>query len=154
MQRLPRSAGPLLALVWALVIWKLSDRPSDGSPSNFWNSWFWNIGHAPLFGLLAFWGVLALPRESGWPRIGKAGAVTILLLVLGYGIVDEVHQASSPGRSASAFDVATDVVGAACTLWIARYLGEEGADARGLARRLGIGLALCALFGLISSLAG
>lgn len=153
LQRLPRALGLLAALVWALVIWKLSDQPSDDSPPVFWKSWLWNCGHAPLFGFLAFWGVAALPRERGWPRISIPAGLTILALVLGYGIVDEVHQASSPGRAASAFDVATDLVGAACTIWIAAYLGRDGANARGLHLRLAGGLGLCALFGLVSTLA-
>jgi len=151
LQRLPRVAGLLLFAAWMAVVWWLSSQPSADAPPVFWRSWGWNCGHAPLFGLLAFWGVLALPREGGWPRIEARAALGILLAVLAYAVVDELHQSRAVGRVASPFDVLTDGVGAACTLWIAAYLGRAEATARGLHGRLVLGLAACALAGLLST---
>ncbi len=152
LQRIPRGFGPVLVCVWGLFIWKLSEQPGDDGPRSFLRSWLWNSGHAPLFGLLAFWGVLSLPRENGWPRIKPPAVVLILLGVLLYAAVDEWHQAHAPGRVASVFDVATDLAGAACTLWIAAYLGRVDATGGGLGKRLGWGLGACLLLGLVATL--
>ena len=152
LQRIPRPLGIVLAVIWMLLIWNLSSRAGEDAPAHFWKSWLWNTGHAPLFGVLAVWPIIALPRVQGWPRLSRSAVILIALFVLGYAVVDEFHQARTPGRTASAFDVATDCVGASCTLWLARYVGRSEANARGLYARLAAGLALCALFGLMATL--
>lgn len=154
LQKLPRWMGAGLALVWILVIWQLSSLPSSDEPSDFFNSWFYNCGHAPLFGLLALFAIIALPRGGDWPELNRFAWLAVLGFVVGYAGIDEFHQASSPGRSASVLDVLTDAVGAACTLWIVSYVGREDAHTRGLATRFAAGLALCVLAGLISTVGG
>ena len=52
----------------------------------------------------------------------------------------------------SVFDILTDLAGAACTLWIARYVNVAAAGERGLWTRFAAGLALCAAAGLLASL--
>ena len=153
LQRLPRWAGPLLALAWMALIWQLSNLPSSDERASFPKGWLTNAAHAPLFGLLALWWILALPRREGWPVLGRAALLAVLGAVLAYGALDEWHQSSVPGRDASVLDLATDVVGAACTLWLAAYVGTPGASAGGTLRRIGLGLLFCALAGLAATCA-
>ena len=152
LQRLPRAAGVVLALGWIGTIWFLSDQSPSDEPHAFGTSWLSNTAHAPLFGLLAFWMILGLERSGGWPRFTRRALTTLLLLALAYGCIDEWHQSHTPGRFPSVWDVVTDLVGASCTLWIVRYVGTSAASEQGLRGRLVIGLLLCALAGLVSSL--
>ena len=158
--RMPRIAGVLLFVLWTGVIWRLSSLQAKEEESSFVMGWLVNSGHAPLFGFLAFLALVSLPRSEPfqtlgttgtirqWPRVSALGAAAILLAVLGYGLVDEWHQSLVPTRDASPWDVMTDMTGAACTLWIAAYLGDGAASAKGLAWRIAVGLALCLLAGL------
>ena len=55
-------------------------------------------------------------------RIGLRTAVVALLIVIGYGVTDEVHQMFVPGRSADVYDLLSDATGAvagtaACWAW-------------------------------------
>lgn len=154
LQGVPRALGVVLGLTWLGFIWFLSSQSVDSGSSSFLHGWIWNCGHAPLFGLIAFWSIVALPRENGWPKISGRAWGVILLLVLGYGVVDELHQSQTAGRVASALDVGTDLVGATCTLWLASYLGRSDATARGLHGRLAAGLFACGLFGLLATVGG
>ena len=75
-----------------------------------------NAGHVVLFGLLALWLALALPRDggAGWPRLAGRVAATmgVVGLVSAWGAVDEWHQ-SFTGRTPSVLDWLTDTVAAA-----------------------------------------
>lgn len=136
-----------------LISW-LSSKPGDTAPAPWWQAVAWNGGHAPLFGLLALWLALTLPRFNGWPRLDRQGVSVVLVLVCAFGIVDEFHQRATPGRDFSALDLLTDVTGAACVLWIAGFLADERADDRGLVRRVIAGVALCTLAALSATLVG
>ena len=142
--RVPRAGGAALALAWMAGIAWLSSLPASGLPPAPLGAFTSNLAHAFLFGMLAFWAALALPRSGGWPRLGAGGAALVLAWVALYGALDEWHQAWSPGRSPSAFDLVTDVVGAASVLWIARTVAAGGAPDRVLAARLAACLAACA----------
>ena len=55
-------------------------------------------------------------------RIGIRTAVVALLIAIGYGVTDEVHQMFVPGRSADVYDLLSDATGAvagtaACWAW-------------------------------------
>jgi VanZ family protein len=95
---------------------------------------FWglvsNFFHYPLFGGLALLLAEAHPRA---PAPERRGLVIVVLLVLAYGIVDELHQSTTPGRTPDPADVATDVLGAVgcLTLW----WGVRGPGPRGPAVR-------------------
>ena len=67
----------------------------------------------------------------------------MLSLVAGYGALDEWHQSLTPGRHPSVLDLLTDLVGGACCLWIAAYIGRASATEGGLRKRLALGVALC-----------
>lgn len=145
LQRVPRSRAWVPAVLWMTLIWLVSSAgfPGPGRPSPF--GWFTNLGHAPLFGLLGLWLALSLPRAGGWPRLGRREVGLVLGLVAAYALVDELHQGFVAGRDPSVFDVATDLVGAACTLWIAGFVPRETARDAGLGLRVLASLALCAL---------
>lgn len=152
-QRLPRWTGVPLAVLWAGFIWHLSSQPGAPLPPNPWKGWLYNSAHAPLFGLIVFWLLIAFPRERGWPRTGKRAVLLAWGVALAYAVVDELHQSSTPGRDASGLDVLTDALGAACTLWLAAYIGSPAASPRGTLLRIGLGLGLCGLSGLAAMLA-
>lgn len=137
---LPRAAAFVLALAWMALIWWLSSRPGDDAPASFPGSLFTNGGHVPLFGFLALWFLLVLPREErpssgrAWPRLDRTRLLGVVLAVLAYGIVDEWHQSTIEGRTASWLDVATDTTAA---LWVCGVAGAvQWAPARAAPRLL------------------
>jgi VanZ family protein len=65
--------------------------------------------HFLLYGILAVLVVWWL-SECGWRR--RVIYITALALALTYGVFDEWHQTFVPGRSASSWDVAFNVLGA------------------------------------------
>ena len=144
LQGVPRARAWLLAGLWMSLIWLVSGATfgSSGGPSSM--GWFTNLGHAPLFGLLGLWLALTLPRQGGWPRLDKPAVLRVLALVAGYALIDELHQGFVAGRDPSLLDVATDLVGAACTLWIASFVPLSRARDGGLGLRLLAALAACA----------
>ena len=95
--------GPFLAAL-ALVFWlsSLSDVPGA---HYFWDKLLHTIGYAGL-------GVLALRAFHGGfepPRL--ASTIYAGLVVILWGVSDEIHQYFVPGRDASAWDVLADAVG-------------------------------------------
>lgn len=150
--RIPRPAGLVLVILWAWVIWRVSAVEGQDRPPNFLKNWLSNSAHAPLFGFLAFLGLVSFPREGDWPRVTAKSATGLVLLVLVYGRVDEWHQSLVAGRHFSYLDVMTDGVGAAVTLWIAAYLGRSDATGRGLSLRLAGGLCACLFSGYLATL--
>ncbi len=146
--RLPRAAAIAIVLGWLVAIYALSARSSTGgSEGPSWMGFVLNLGHAPLFGLLALWLTLLLPREGGWPRLGRAEFGWVLAAVLAYAVSDELHQVSVPGRSAQVLDVVTDVVGAGATLAVIECLASRrsGALAPDFWLRIALGLVACAV---------
>lgn len=65
--------------------------------------------------------VRALAGGAG-RRIGVRIAAVAMLITIGYGVTDEVHQLFVPGRSADAYDLVADSAGAlagtvSCWIW-------------------------------------
>jgi VanZ family protein len=144
--RVPRPVALLFALAWAAMIWGLSATAFHTGTGNPVYGTFANLAHAPLFGVLALLLSMVLVRAEGdgaWPRPGAARLAAILALCGLYGLVDEWHQGHTPGRDVSVADVATDLTGAACVLWIVAYLARPGASEPGLRRRLVVSALLC-----------
>ena len=144
---LPRPVGALLVLSWMGLIWALSEREGHPEPPTLdVLAWIGNLAHAPLFGLLALFalGVVARPRPGSWVRPGPLSLGAVALFVLLWGVIDELHQRSTPGRSSTISDVVTDVVGALSVLWVADFLARAEPGERGLGKRLAVGLAACA----------
>jgi len=143
---LPAPVVALLGAAWMVLIWSLSGSklPTPKEKSTLWQIVL-NLGHAPMFGTLGLLVSALVLRgsEPGRWRVGRWQAAVVLGWVAAYAIVDEWHQAHTPGRHPSGFDVATDVIGAACVLWIVAYLGTARASERGLRLRLAGGVGLC-----------
>jgi len=149
--RLPRVVGVLLALVWIGVIWRISSIEGVDAPQLFLRSWLHNSAHAPFFGFLAFLLVIALPRESRWPRLTVRSAALILGLVFAYSVIDEWHQGQVPGRDPDWSDVMTDMIGAGVTLYMIAWLSKSEAKRGGLWSRIALGLALCLAGGFVAA---
>jgi len=131
-------------LAWGVMIWRLSSHsiPLPAESPLFWEL-VSNLAHAPLFGILTLLVAAVLLRPAAWPSPGAARLVPILALVVAYGITDEWHQSTVPGRDASALDVLTDLVASVQVLWIVAYLGRPERNDAGLWGRLAIGVLLC-----------
>ena len=149
---LSRPTGGLLAVVWYGFIYTMSSQSSLGRPGPITGYWLLNTGHTLLFGLLALWILLALPRHGGWPIVRLSSTTLVLLLVLILGALDELHQGNVPGRVMSASDVLTDLTGAACVLWICSFSGGPHATEKGLRLRLLLCLTACATAGGLATL--
>jgi hypothetical protein len=116
------------------------------------------MAHAPLFGLLALWLALALPREQTqlgheWARSGLLDFRLVFWSVALYGLVDEFHQASVPGRNPSIFDLFTDWSAAYITLGVAAAAGRANLEEPAMRRRLAKGVLICCLAGLAATFA-
>ena len=145
---LPRRAAALPVVLWTALIAWLGSWSSVGVGALGASALLTNLAHAPLFGLLALWFALALPRVGagggGWPRLGGADRGRVLAAVALWALADEVHQlVLNRGRDFSLLDIATDLVGAACVLAVIDYLGRDAAGERGLLGRLALGGAAC-----------
>lgn len=92
--------------------------------------WIYNTGHAFLYGILALLCVANLPRRGSWVVLTLPRSLLILVLVMAYGIVDEWHQSWVPARSASPWDLVTDLVGAGATLAVIAGLGARSPQDR------------------------
>ncbi|MBM3991310.1 MAG: hypothetical protein FJ298_09945 [Planctomycetes bacterium] len=148
---LPRPVAWGLCLAWyALVTW-LSSRQGGIEPRPWWWVTLSNGAHAPLFGLLACWLALLVPRERGWPALRAPVRVTLCALIALLGFVDELHQSIVPGRDMSALDVLTDVAGAAVALEFVAHLGAEARRGAGLWARLALAVATSLACGALAT---
>lgn len=140
-----RPLAAVLVAAWMGFIWYMSSSRGRHAMETFDLGVLWNnFLHAPAYGFLAYLVLLGIPRrEDGWPRIDRAGVLWTLGVVVGYAVVDEVHQSFVPQRVPSVTDILTNAVGASCVLWIAAYLGGRPAGDRGVWWRLVLGLSAC-----------
>jgi hypothetical protein len=131
-----RPLAALLAVAHGGWIWWLSSQSFQGEGGPFW-SFVGNSVHLALFGLLAVLILEACRRDGGWTR---RALLVSLMVTVAYGVVDELHQASTPGRSPDPADVCVDLLGAvgAIALW-------WGARGRGR-----IGVAFARSFGVVA----
>lgn len=91
---------------------------------------FWNadkVVHTICYGGLAF--CVALGYGGGGQR-GLRALIVPIALTAAYGMIDEIHQSFTPGRSCSLLDWVADVFGAAlgslAYLLAARLVGKRG----------------------------
>jgi len=119
------------------MIWQLSSRTFEVPTHHaFWRV-VANFVHYPLFGGLAV--CLAESLRQGSPALLRG----VGLVVTAYGIVDELHQGTVPGRTMAPGDVAMDALGAVGFLvlwWGLRGPGER----RGALRSFGVVTVLAA----------
>lgn len=102
----------LLPLGWAGFIFYLSAQ-SIPIPFEIEPPWLWlgmsKLGHLVIFGILAFFIVLAAGRR-------RYGYLIAFIVVVAYASLDEFHQAFTPGRDPSPVDVIIDGTGALLAL--------------------------------------
>ncbi len=150
---LPTTAALALIAGWSyLMYWAVTLPGEDIESVNNLKNFVNNLGHAPLFGLWVLWMLPLLPRRGDWVAFGPKAWLGFLSLALAGGAATEYLQASIPGRSASGWDVATDVVGVASVLWVAGYLGGPDATEEGTRSRLMRALLACCVFALLATL--
>jgi len=128
--RLRLLAG-VLAVLWAALVWELctSTRVTHGH-WYWWTPWAFNLGHAPLFGMLAALLGLALAPgavDGGWRSLlralpqpdgaRRAAFFAVAGLAVAYGVTLEWVQSHIPGRTASGVDVLMDAIGALGVPW-------------------------------------
>lgn len=147
---LPRTVALLFPLVWGGLIWLGSEFAGQIDGPEIPGMHFLGNGvHAFEFGVLALLCLPLLPRRSlshgPWVQLEAPQIAWLLLLVGGYGVFDELHQAQVPGRIASPFDALTDLVGAICVVAVARLAGRQAATDGELRGRLLGGLVACSL---------
>lgn len=141
--RLPVLVRALVPLGVMAALWASSAVTPSPRPSSLVRDYLHNGAHIVAYGVLAGSFLLCGPvatltgsagrRRSHWP-------VCSIGLALGYGIVDELHQARVPGRVCSYGDLLSDASGA--TLAVVALLALLRADA-GLVRSLGWCLLAC-----------
>ena len=98
---------------YAVCIFTLSSIPGQALPSVHISD---KLIHAGIFRLLGFLLCRALsPQLPTW-RPSRI-ALLSLLLTIGYGATDELHQLFVPARSAEMADLIADGIGAALAVW-------------------------------------
>lgn len=126
-----RPVPALGTVAYASGIWYLSSQ-SGLTSGGQWSGVFANLLHLPLFGGLAL--IAALSFEGARGRTLRALWAAVVL----YGVADELHQATVPGRHADPLDVAVDALGAGACLVL--WWGAGRGDLRpALLRFAGIG---------------
>ncbi|MEQ8764321.1 MAG: VanZ family protein [Planctomycetota bacterium] len=99
-----------LTLAWmATIFWLSSGRITSPLPKSDWSSFVSNAAHVPVYAILA-----GLWRQLFWAagnRKPQAWWLAVILTTL-YGVSDETHQSFVAGRTASPYDVLTDLGGA------------------------------------------
>ncbi len=114
----------LAALAYTGGIFYLASRPGDAVPiSSWWMSLVTNMLHIPLYGGLTVLWFLSL--RSGATPISSAVYLLTAALVMGSAVVDEVYQASIPGRTGSVFDVGLDALGMVLIFLGTHWLTKE-----------------------------
>jgi len=110
-------------LVMGMIFW-FSSQPADELPVFSWaDAIIKKSGHVTGYALLAFsyWYGLGMDKKKHW--LGW-------LLAILYALTDEYHQAFTPGRHSSVWDVLIfDNLGALVGLWIAnKYTKQKRPD--------------------------
>jgi VanZ family protein len=96
--------GPVIA--YMVLIFVESSMSNAPLPSNVSDKWAHTAAYA-LMGVLAVRAV-----HGGLPaRVTSRAALIAMLITIGYGAFDELHQWFVPGRSADPFDLLADASG-------------------------------------------
>ena len=122
--RVPAWLRFAFVLGWAGLIWWLSSRPSVPHASDVLYSHVWNLGHVVVFGVLAGLILLSTQGCTIW------WSVAAVVATAAYGVIDEMHQSTVPGRAVDAWDVCSDSIGACMTAsglhWLVRREHRAG----------------------------
>lgn len=104
------------------AIWWVSSHERPPLPSSLGFRGSDKLLHACAYAVLAALACLDAWRAPTTQR--HARFVTAFLLASVYGIIDEVHQSSVPGRDASVGDALADALGAALGVWLTKRARE------------------------------
>lgn len=99
-------AALYMLLIWVLSSLHLTDFPVRELPLHDKGVHF--VEYAVLGLLVAHASLRTWPRHAPLRTLGVA-----VLIALGWGVLDEIHQAFVPGRQADVWDLVADAVGAA-----------------------------------------
>ena len=127
-----------LAVAHAAWIWTLSSQSIGGPGGELW-SFLGNSFHFVLFGVLAILLAESCRRNGAWTR---RALLLVLAVTVAYGVVDELHQRATPGRSSDPADVVVDFLGAVGAL--ALWWGVRGPGRVGVACLRATGMAAIA----------
>jgi hypothetical protein len=118
----------LPAILWALVIYRLSATPGADVPG-------WipaPLGHFLEYFLLGVCLVIPFQRRPVWVAV-----LVAVVIASAYGVTDEWHQSFVPGRTPDLADWAIDTVaalaGASLAAWVVVRRGRRAAAARAAA---------------------
>ena len=100
-----------------LAVFILGGMPGTYRPASAGHGWayFSNFLHQPLYAGVGLSFLLALGRSSDRMREWILAAA----FALGVGILDEIHQAHTVGRSSSLWDLGSDAYGGFCAAYFA-----------------------------------
>jgi len=97
--------------VWMLVIFITSSIPEDDFPHvEFWG-WA-KLIHLIYYGVLCLLCQRAMRAQTRFPALARHAYLLGVVFAVLYGVSDEFHQLSTPGRHGQATDVLIDCLGA------------------------------------------
>jgi len=99
-------------LFWAMAIFWSASQPGSGQPQVF--AGLDKIQHFVAYGVLAF-----LLAKASYHRFGCNSMVVIVVVVILFGVWDELYQATIPNRDSSIGDVIADGIGAVAGFLVA-----------------------------------
>jgi hypothetical protein len=115
----------LPALLWALVIYRLSSTPGSQVPT-------WlpaPVGHFAEYALLGACLVIPFQRRPLWQAVLIATVIASL-----FGVTDEWHQSFVPGRTPDILDWGIDTIAALAGAWFAAWVVARRARQAAAAR--------------------
>lgn len=112
-----------LASYW-LLIFVLTSIPGKSLPKVFLGLTD-KAKHFGAYLLLSFLLNLALHFQKKYKFLTKYSAISTLLIVSLYGILDEIHQIFIPGRYFELFDFLADVLGAIFGILISHWIIQQ-----------------------------
>jgi len=117
-----------MALIFVLSSIPGTDRPDEfrlDDPDTWLSSPLQNALHIPVYGVLVVsWWWSLIP----WSRSARLQAVAAFLIAAGYGVLDEFHQMTVPGRTSSVEDVVFNLIGVAAGGWLFGYVSRTRAE--------------------------
>ena len=122
-----RIASLACALLWAAVIYWLSDQPGIDTEPLFRHQD--KLFHVVVYSILGVFCMGALARSASGYRVRQLWAVTAVTGL--YGILDEFHQSFVPGRFATAGDAVADISGGFLGALLVYLLARRFAAGRG-----------------------
>jgi VanZ family protein len=123
----------VVAIAYLAFIWLLSSSRPPGPELvraralKYVVELLYDAAHLPLFAGLAFAWILALGTRKDGLHATSGVRAAAMALTVAYGVVDEVHQSYTPGRSPSPFDVTNDGIAAVIAIvFVTRLYAPTG----------------------------